>query len=173
MSIYAQRLASQIEFIKQCALMKKAPTQDFAKHSDFTCTEEQLLGLPGINLNITDDTPEDVWLRLERLRENSAPKPNSALLAHWLKFPAKFSEPPSLKEKASVQSFIDDGLLSSGATEVFTPFEVENNHKNESLDSDETLKTEVYLKDFSEREALQEEYNNYLNDIWKPWLAEE
>ena len=173
MSIYAQRLASQIEFIKQCALMKKAPTQDFAKHSDFTCTEEQLLGLPGINLNITDDTSEDVWLRLERLRENSAPKPNSALLAHWLKFPAKFSEPPSLKEKASVQSFIDDGLLSSGATEVFTPFEVENNHKNESLDSDETLKTEVYLKDFSEREALQEEYNNYLKDIWKPWLAEE
>lgn len=173
MSIYAQRLASQIEFIKQCALMKKAPTQDFAKHSDFTCTEEQLLGLPGINLNITDDTSEDVWLRLERLRENSAPKPNSALLAHWLKFPAKFSEPPSLKEKASVQSFIDDGLLSSGATEVFTPFEVENNHKNESLDSDETLKTEVYLKDFSEREALQEEYNNYLKDIWQPWLAEE
>lgn len=173
MSIYAQRLASQIEFIKQCALMKKAPTQDFAKHSDFTCTEEQLLGLPGINLNITDDTSEDVWLRLERLRENSAPKPNSALLAHWLKFPAKFSEPPSLKEKASLQSFIDDGLLSSGATEVFTPFEVENNHKNESLDSDEILKTEVYLKDFSEREALQEEYNNYLKDIWKPWLAEE
>lgn len=43
MSIYAQRLASQIEFIKQCALMKKTPTQDFAKHSDFTCTEEQLL----------------------------------------------------------------------------------------------------------------------------------
>ena len=59
MSIYAQRLASQIEFIKQCALMKKAPTQDFAKHSDFTCTEEQLLGLPGINLNITDDNPTD------------------------------------------------------------------------------------------------------------------
>lgn len=78
MSIYAQRLASQIEFIKQCALMKKAPTQDFAKHSDFTCTEEQLLGLPGINLNIADDTSEDVWLRLERLRENSAPN----LVAH-------------------------------------------------------------------------------------------
>lgn len=56
MSIYAQRLASQIEFIKQCALMKKAPTQDFTKHSDFTCTEEQVLGLPGISLNIIDDS---------------------------------------------------------------------------------------------------------------------
>ena len=173
MSIYAQRLASQIEFIKQCALMKKAPTQDFAKHSDFTCTEEQVLNLPGISLNITDNSAEEVWLRLERLRENSMPKPSSSLLAHWLVFPAKFSEPPSLKEKTSVQPLIDDGLMFADSTEVFTPFEVENNHKNESLDSDETLKTEVYLKDFSEREALQEEYNNYLKDIWKPWLAEE
>ena len=173
MSIYAQRLASQIEFIKQCALMKKAPTQDFAKHSDFTCTEEQLLSLPGINLNITDDTSEDVWLRLERLRENSAPKPNSALLAHWLKFPAKFSEQPSLKEKTSVQSFIDDGLLSSGATEVFTPFEVENNHKNESLEVDEPLQAEVYLKDFPDRASLQDEFNDYLKSIWQPWLEQE
>lgn len=173
MSIYAQRLASQIEFIKQCALMKKAPTQDFAKHSDFTCTEEQLLGLPGINLNITDDTSEDVWLRLERLRENSAPKPNSALLAHWLKFPVKFSDQPSLKEKTSVQPFIDDGLLSSGATEVFTPFEVESNHKNESLEVDEQLQAEVYLKDFPAKNTVRDEFDTYLKDVWKPWLAEE
>ncbi|MGP5009503.1 AAA domain-containing protein [Psychrobacter glacincola] len=173
MSIYAQRLASQIEFIKQCALMKKTPTQDFAKHSDFTCTEEQLLSLPGINLNITDDTSEDVWLCLERLRENSAPKPSSALLAHWLKFPVKFSEQPSLKEKTSVQSFIDDDLLSSGATEVFTPFEVENNHKNESLELDEPLQAEVYLKDFPAKDTVRDEFNTYLKDIWKPWLEQE
>ncbi|MCG3873048.1 AAA domain-containing protein [Psychrobacter sp. Ps7] len=171
MSIYAQRLASQIEFIKQCALMKKAPTQDFTKHSDFTCTEEQVLNLPGISLNIIDDSAENVWLRLERLRENPVPKPSSSLLAHWLVFPAKFSEPPSLKEKTSVQLLIHDGLMSS--TEVVTPFEVDNNHKNESLELDEPLQAEIYLKDFPARDAVRDEFNTYLKDIWQPWLAKE
>ncbi|WP_201584476.1 hypothetical protein [Psychrobacter immobilis] len=103
--------------------MKKAPTQDFAKHGDFTCTEEQTIGLPGINLNITDDTSDDVLLRSERLRENSAPKPNSSLLAHWLTFPIKFGDQPLLKEKIYVKNLIDDGVIAY--EEAFTPFEVE------------------------------------------------
>ena len=174
MSIYAQRLASQIEFIKQCALMKKAPTQDFAKHSDFTCTEEQTIGLPGISLNITDDTSDDVWLRLERLRENSAPKPNSSLLAHWLTFPIKFGDQPLLKEKIYVKNLIDDGVIAY--EEVFTPFEVEDNYQDETLELEvevELSEKEVYLKDFSERESLQDEFNDYLKNIWKPWLVQE
>ncbi|MGE6796109.1 AAA domain-containing protein [Psychrobacter okhotskensis] len=174
MSIYAQRLASQIEFIKQCALMKKAPTQDFAKHSDFTCTEEQTIGLPGINLNITDDTSDDVWLRLERLRENSAPKPNSSLLAHWLTFPIKFGDQPLLKEKIYVKNLIDDGVIAY--EEAFTPFEVEDNYQDETLElevEEELSEKEIYLKDFPERESLQDEFNDYLKNIWKPWLVQE
>ena len=173
MSIYAQRLASQIEFIKQCALMKKAPTQDFTKYGDFTCIEEQVLNLPGISLNITDNSTEDIWLRLERLRESSAPKPSSLLLENWLVFPVKFSDQPSLKEKTSVQSFIDDGLISSDSTEVFTPFEVDNNYKNESLEVDKPLQAEVYLKDFPAKDTVRDEFNTYLKDVWKPWLTEE
>ncbi|MBH0064488.1 AAA domain-containing protein [Psychrobacter sp. SZ93C1] len=173
MSIYAQRLASQIEFIKQCALMKKAPTQDFTKHSDFTCIEEQVLNLPGISLNIIDDSSEDVWLRLERLRENPVPKPSSSLLAHWLVSPVKLSDQPSLKEKTSVQPFIDDGLMFADSTEVFTPFEVDSNHKNESLELDEPLQAEIYLKDFPARDAVRDEFNTYLKNIWQPWLTQE
>lgn len=172
MSIYAQRLASQIEFIKQCALMKKAPTQDFARHSDFTCAEEQIIGLPGISLNITDDTSEDVWLRLERLRENSAPKPNSSLLANWLTFPIKFGDQPLLKEKIYVQNLIDDGVMAY--EEAFTPFEVEDSHQDKQLDLEEGLsEKEIYLKVFPEREALQDEFTDYLKNIWQPWLAQE
>ncbi|HCT73943.1 MULTISPECIES: AAA domain-containing protein [Psychrobacter] len=171
MSIYAQRLASQIEFIKQCALMKKMPTQDFAKHSDFTCTEEQVIGLPGISLNITDDTSEDVWLRVERLRENSAPKPNSSLLANWLKFPIKFSDQPLLQEKTNIKNLIDDGVIAY--EEAFTPFEVDDTYQNELLDIEASSEKEVYLKDFSERGTVQEAFNDYLKDIWKPWLAQE
>ena len=171
MSIYAQRLASQIEFIKQCALMKKMPTQDFAKHSDFTCTEEQVIGLPGISLNITDDTSEDVWLRVERLRENSAPKPNSSLLANWLKFPTKFSDQPLLQEKINIKNLIDDGVIAY--EEAFTPFEVDDTYQNELLDIEASSEKEVYLKDFSERGTVQEAFNDYLKDIWKPWLAQE
>lgn len=172
MSIYTQRLVSQIQFIKQCALIKKTPTQNFAKHSDFTCTEEQIIGLPGISLNITDDTSEEVWLRLERLRESSAPKPNSSLLAHWLTFPIKFSDQPLLKEKIYVKNLINDGVISY--EEAFTPFEVEDNHQDETLEVEEKLsEKEVYLKDFPEREALQDEFNDYLKNIWKPWLVQE
>ncbi len=172
MSIYTQRLVSQIQFIKQCALIKKTPTQNFAKHSDFTCTEEQIIGLPGISLNITDDTSEEVWLRLERLRESSAPKPNSSLLANWLIFPIKFGDQPLLKEKINVQNLIDDGVIAY--EEVFTPFEVEDNHQDETLEVEEKLlEKEIYLRDFPEREALQDEFNDYLKNIWKPWLVQE
>ncbi|WP_201605670.1 AAA domain-containing protein [Psychrobacter sp. JCM 18903] len=171
MSIYARRLASQIEFIKQCALMKKTPTQDFTKHSDFTCTEEQVIDLPGISLNITDDASEDVWLRVERLRENSAPKPNSSLLANWLKFPAKFSDQPLLQEKINIKNLIDDGVIAY--EEAFTPFEVDDTYHNELLDIEASSEKEVYLKDFSERGLVQKEFNDYLKEIWKPWLAQE
>lgn len=171
MSIYAQRLASQIEFIRQCALMKRTPTQDFAKHSEFTCTEEQVIGLPGIGFNITDDTSENVWLRLERLRENSAPKPNSSLLANWLKFPIKFSNQPSLQEKINVTNLIADGVIAY--EEAFTPFEIDDSHQNAVLDIEVTPEKEVYLKDFLERVTVQEEFNDYLKNTWQPWLAQE
>lgn len=171
MSIYTQRLAAQIEFIKQCALMKKAPTQDFAKHNEFTCTEEQIIGLPGISLNVTDDTSEDVWLRLERLRENSAPKPSSLLLANWLKFPIKFSDQPLLQEKINAQQLINNNIVVH--EEAFTPFEVEDSHQDEQLDLVELPEKEIYLRDFSEREALQDAFNDYLKNIWKPWVAKE
>lgn len=172
MSIYAQRLASQIEFIKQCALMKKAPTQDFTKHSDFTCTEEQVLNLPGISLNIIDGSSEEVWLRLERLRENSAPKPSSSLLANWLIFPIKFGDQPLLQEKINVQNLKYDDAIAH--EEAFTPFEVEDSHQDEILEIEEkSSEKEVYLKDFSEKETLQNEFNDYLKNIWKPWLVQE
>ncbi|WP_010196164.1 AAA domain-containing protein [Psychrobacter sp. PAMC 21119] len=171
MSIYAQRLASQIEFIKQCALMKKAPTQDFTKHSDFTCTEEQVLNLPGISLNIIDGSSEEVWLRLERLRENSAPKPSSSLLANWLIFPIKCGDQPLLQEKINVQNLIDDGAIAH--EEAFTPFEVEDNHQDETLELDEPLQANIYLRDFPARDAVRDEFNTYLKDIWQPWLAKE
>lgn len=171
MSIYTQRLAAQIEFIKQCALIKKAPTQDFAKHNEFTCTEEQIIGLPGISLNVTDDTSEDVWLRLERLRENSAPKPSSSLLANWLKFPIKFSDQPLLQEKINAQQLINNNIVVH--EEAFTPFEVEDSHQDEQLDLVELPEKEIYLRDFSEREALQDAFNDYLKNIWKPWVAKE
>lgn len=172
MSIYVKRLASQIEFIKQCALMKKTPTQDFVKHNDFNCTEEQVIGLPGISLNVTDDTSEDVWLRLERLRENSAPQPSSALLASWLDMPTKFSDQPLLKTKIRAHQLADNGLRDY--EEAFTPFEVKDDHQDEQPAlEDDSLTTEIYLKDFSDRDMLQNEFKRYIDNIWKPWLIEE
>ena len=171
MSIYIQRLAAQIEFIKQCALMKKTPTQDFVKHNDFNCTEAQVIDLPGISLNVTDNSSKDVWLRLERLRENSAPKPSSSLLVNWLKFPIKFSDQPLLQEKINAQQLIDNSIIIY--EEAFTPFEVEDRHQDERLDIEELSEKEIYLKDFSEREALQDEFNDYLKNIWQPWVAQE
>lgn len=177
MSIYVKRLASQIEFIKQCALMKKSPTQDFVKHNDFNCTEEQVIGLPGISLNVTDDTSEDVWLRLERLRENSAPKPTSSLLASWIETPLKFSEQPLLRTKINVQQPVDNDV--KAYEEAFTPFEIkdsltDNNHQDEQLALEEdSLTTEIYLKDFSDKDLLQNEFKDYIDNIWKPWLIEE
>ncbi|WP_274902130.1 AAA domain-containing protein [Psychrobacter sp. DAB_AL62B] len=152
--------------------MKKTPTQDFVKHNDFNCTEEQVIGLPGISLNITDDESNEVWLRLERLRENSAPQSSSALLASWLDMPTKFSDQPLLKAKIHVQQPAGNSVRAY--EEVFTPFEVKDSHQNEQLVlEDDSLKTEVHLKDFSDRDILQNELKSYIDNIWKPWLIEE
>lgn len=171
MSIYTQRLASQIEFIKQCALLKKAPTQDFAKHTDFTCTEEQVLGLPGISLNITDDTSDEVWLRLERLRENSVPKSDSPILTPWLILPSKFNDQPSLKQYIAAHH-LDKATITSD--EVFTPFDFDEDDQKDLLsDIEDSLETKVYLESSSEKEAIYNEYDNYIKNIWQPWLANE
>lgn len=170
MSIHIDRLASQIEFIKQCALIKKSPIQNFIKHSEFAFTEEQMQGLPGISLNGMDANSDEVWLRLERLRENKAPKPDSLLLNLWLNSPEKFSEQPRLKDYVLAE-LLDATLVSDA--EVFTPFEVDSNDQSEILDEVEELETKVYLTKFPEKEKLLNEYDNYIKNIWQPWLIEE
>lgn len=150
MSIYTQRLASQIEFVKQCAIMKKTPIQNFVRHSEFTGTEEQIIGLPGISLNIINDSSDEVWLRLERLHENSAPEPKNVLLKNWIKFPIKFDDLPVLKEKLSEKNLIDNIVVAY--EEAFTPFEVEDRKQSEL---EVPLEKEIYLKDFFKKEALE------------------
>lgn len=72
-----------------------------------------------------------MWLRLERLRENSAPKPSSLLLENWLNFPLKFSDQPSLKEKINIQNLVDDRVMAY--EEALTPFEVGTSPQNNLL----------------------------------------
>ncbi len=170
MSIYTDRLASQIEFIRQCALIKKVPTQNFTKHSEFACTEEQLLGLPGISLNSIDENADEVWLGVERLRENPVPKPDSLLLNPWLDFPSKFNDQPLLKEKIKTRQIHAD---TTSTAEVFTPFAIDNDYHDEALGDPEALETETYLEKFSEKESLLNEYHDYIQNIWQPWLTKE
>ncbi|WP_435949165.1 AAA domain-containing protein [Psychrobacter sp. DM8] len=148
--------------------MKKTPIQNFVRHSEFTGTEEQIIGLPGISLNIINDSSDEVWLRLERLHENSAPEPKNVLLKNWIKFPIKFDDLPVLKEKLSEKNLIDNVVVAY--EEAFTPFEVEDRKQSEL---EVPLEKEIYLKDFFKKEALEIELRDYIKNIWKPWLVKE
>ncbi|MGP9669644.1 AAA domain-containing protein, partial [Psychrobacter sp. AOP31-A1-22] len=90
----------------------------------------------------------------------------------------KFSDQPSLKEKTSVQLLIDDNLLSSDSSEIFTSFEVKDTHFDDNYPDKtsnvaEYSKAKIHLKNFPKKDAVQNEFNDYIQNIWKPWVATE
>lgn len=164
MDIQHERLVSIIEFAKQTAQLKKTPQQHFSQHKSFSRTEERIKGLPGVNFNCQEMEFDEVWFRLDRLRETRPPIPESKLLNIWIDLPSAPNKEPSLKTHAIRQVLIDAGALVVESAKLVIEGEVVE-AKAESID--------IALEDFPDCELLKGQLKSYVEVVWRPWAERE
>lgn len=74
-TIEQERFLSLIEFAQQSARLKLNPIKDVSKHGIFQRFEHELIALPGVHFDTSENDQDEVWLRIERLTETSPPIP--------------------------------------------------------------------------------------------------
>lgn len=154
MSIEHNRLLSLIDFAKETAKLKASPVCDAANHP-FYEYEHSLQGLPGVHFNAGGEEDE-VWLRVDRLRESTAPAAKNPLLAVWLEVSNSPIKEPTLKGGVELSKLLESGL-------------VKPEDENEPAD----IKQLVLLDDFEHSSEVQAQFKYYINTQWTPWAEEE
>lgn len=93
MNDMTKRVIELLTYIEQVEKLKNKPT--FSVPTDFfVAYEHELQGLPELQFNLQDDD-DDVWMRLPRLQEISAP-PLSEQLKGWVTLPKSPEKNPEL-----------------------------------------------------------------------------
>lgn len=86
-----------LNYIEQVEKLKKKPA--FAVPTEFfVAYQHELNGLPELQFNLQVEG-DDVWLRVPRMQEISAPEPDEALKG-WIVLPKSPEKPPELKTEA-------------------------------------------------------------------------
>lgn len=152
-----ERLSSLIEFAQQSALMRSNPVGDVAKHGIFHEFEQNMLGLPGICLDSSSPLGVDTWLTIERLQESRAPKPESILLETWLEISNHPGKEPNLRTYVEAQVLADIGALPA-------------TRHDKAVAASEKL---VALDTFLQHKVVENHFETYLENTWKPWAEEE
>ena len=97
LSTEQQRLVSMLEYLEEWDKLNRVPTFDVATHrGGFLAWQSELSGLPGIHLNLTDDSGE-IWMEIERLRPAKPPAPPPALIP-WVLLRDNPSAEPNHRE---------------------------------------------------------------------------
>lgn len=154
MGLEHERLLSLIDFAKESAKLKGSPVCDAANHL-FHEYEHGLKGLPGLHFN-TGAEDEEIWLRVDRLRESSAPAPKKPLLALWLEVSNNPAKEPTLKGAVEFSKLLDAGF-------------VELETDRDSVDT----KRLVLLQDFVQAPEVETQLKAYITTQWTLWAAEE
>lgn len=155
MSRQTSRLLELIEYVQQTAQLGSRLVTDIKAYQPNTWREDDFTDLPGIELNQVDTQVDaEVWLEVRRLRETTAPAPDSDLVRLWLQRSDDPGTVPRLKESLSVstlrlhpESFaLPEGLL----------------------DSEQQL-----LVNLAERAQVLAAFEQYREKKWVPWAREE
>lgn len=166
MTIEKERLVALIEFARQSALLRGKPVSAIAQHKMFSVFEHEIQGLPGIRLNRMDqETEDEVWLTVERLRETEPPEVKSALLRPWVQVGHDPTEEPKLAESTSGASLIAAGTHRAANTQ---PANLEAANKP-AIDARATVR----LADYDQARQVQAQFESYVKSAWQPWANEE
>lgn len=156
-NIQSDRLRELLEFAKQSALLRQSPVPDVARYGIFHEYEHGIADLPGLDFNNgTTDGEDEIWLVVKRLQESSAPQPESILLKTWIDLTNNPSKEPTLRSHVDIQTLINNGVIT-------TPKDKSN------FDPQQLLA----LAAFDRKKAVDDQFKAYIENVWKPWAAEE
>lgn len=147
------RLLSLIEFAQETARLRINPVYDFKKSSEFGEYEHSLRGLPGLYFNEGSEVDE-VWLKVDRLRETQPPAPTNPLLKIWLDLSNTPAKEPVLKNSVERYRLVAISF-----------------YKDEDLEQD--FKTLVQRKDFEAKDELDNLLRAYIQAHWNAWAIDE
>lgn len=159
------RLIELLEYAKQTALLKKNPATNYKQHKEFAREEKSLIGLPGISLNIIDDESDEVWMRVERLRESHAPIPTNKLLAYWIQISASPNNKPTLKRIGSIKELFSIGAIKHTASK-----------KDEASPEDDCEHPDddvITLDEYLQKDFVVKQLQTYIDAQWVPWAEKE
>jgi len=153
----ADRLRELLEFAQQSALLRANPIPDIARYGIFHEYEHAIANLPGLAFNKgTADDEDEIWLAIKRLQETPAPQPESILLKTWSDIPNSPFKEPTLRSHVEIQILINIGALPSRKTNAgFDPKQL------------------MAFTSFERKKTVEEQFKVYIENIWKPWAAEE
>ena len=148
------RLRELLDFVKQTALLRGQPPRTIEQHDEFRRYAGELSGLPGISFPARDGGHDEVWIRVERLRETEPPPPSDRLLRTVIAQSTNPGAAPSLQKRMSKERAVELGLTlpepgHDAPTDFFT------------------------LDALGIKEEADIQLAAYLRGTWQPWATEE
>ncbi|MBD2713593.1 hypothetical protein KBK19_00950 [Microvirga sp. STR05] len=163
LSIEQERLLALLAYTKESVRLRAAPVTDVASHN-FHALEAQLAGLPGVWL--PGQTPAtapatgpdtDLWLRVERLKEQAPPPIADVKLATLTELVNDPARPPVLRPQVPAQTLVRLGLLPAGlaAAPEYDPV------------------APMRLPELAEAPRLAAALEQYVKQHWQDWSLSE
>ncbi|HEX9927845.1 MAG TPA: AAA domain-containing protein [Pyrinomonadaceae bacterium] len=151
------RLIELIEYAQETAKMNDVPKTEVEAYGNFLFYHHQLQNLPGAQIDASPgDGSDEIWLRVERLREMTAPKPQSALLAVCLELTNDPNKTPYLKKSVTVKELESAGVKISAG-------------EGKTLE----LQQQIPINTPGLKEKIEADFNAYLSNQWKTWAEAE
>ncbi|KUG06056.1 AAA domain-containing protein [Solirubrum puertoriconensis] len=151
-----ERLLALLNYTRESVRLKASPAADVTRQSSFCALESQLDGLPGIALNVDADE-EELWLRVERLKETCAPVIADTVLSTLTELTNNPGKSPRLRPQLPAQTLLRLGLLPEGVAER----------------PDYDPLASVQLAALPQFNQLTTELTQYQQQEWQPWALEE
>ncbi|WP_044511048.1 AAA domain-containing protein [Hymenobacter sp. DG25B] len=160
LSVEQERLLALLAYTQESVRLRSAPAADVTRQPHFHALEAQLSGLPGVELNLAANSPEaeeEVWLRIERLRERPAPPILEEPLATLIDFTNDPGSRPELRRALPASTLRRLGLLPEDAS------------PEPAYDPLAPIETSTLAQFPGLAVALEQ----YIRQQWQPWALEE
>lgn len=147
-------------------LLRTKPVSQVAQHKSFSLYEEDIQGLPGVELNRNvEDGEADVWLAVKRLHQTKPPQPTDKTFAVWLDLSQSPDVRPKLRDSVDGATLIGTGLYRSSLRQPKTSLE----RSIPAVRPDEL----VLLTHYPHEAKVRALHKAYLEALWEPWANDE
>jgi hypothetical protein len=160
------RLVALVEFVQQSARLRAKAVSSIQQHGQFVLHENDLRGLPGVHLAVSDaESGDEIWLTIERLHERKPPDVTAPLLQPSIQISQGPLEEPKLLNSTDGKSLIAAGTHRSakGAAES------SDDDKRPVVDPDQA----IMLVDYEQSTQVTALFTTFVQTKWRPWATDE